>query len=148
MGAEQFQTYQYPNLDDIIPGCVNFRWREALLLPKWSMFVYPTLTVYQNIIKTARILDIVHNMFGHPVNVHCFWRPQVYNDAIGGAHLSSHIEGKACDFSVFTVDCDSVRAKLIPQMDRLDIRIEDRPGSNWVHLDWRQPGPEGRLFKP
>lgn len=139
------------NLDDFIPGCINFRWREALWLPTWAIYCFPTPEQQKNIIKVASVMDAIRNRFGKPIQVTSWLRPSRYNEwkfphGVGGAKASSHVEGKAVDFKVMTISCDEVRQELIPLLEHLNIRMEDLPGSNWVHIDCRSPGSEGKRF--
>jgi hypothetical protein len=62
--------------------------------------------------------------------------------------MSAHTLGMAVDFSVATLKADEVRELLKPELERLKIRMEDLPGSTWVHIDTREPGGSGRFFKP
>lgn len=74
---------------------------------------------------------------------------QNYNRLVGGAENSAHIGGLACDFTVSRITCDDVRHLLQDQLELLQLRMEKKPGSNWVHLDSRQPPPgQPRYFRP
>ncbi len=150
MSSIEQATIMYPALDDLIPYSQNFRWREVLLLHSWNIYAYPTAEVYQNIIRRTQTLEIVKNRFGgKPIVIHDFWRPELYNKVIGGAADSRHIIGDAVDFSIMTIDCDQVRNDLEPELERLGLRMEQRPGSNWVHIDGK-PVEDGhsRFFWP
>jgi hypothetical protein len=73
-----------------------------------------------------------------------------YNRFIGGATLSYHRLGMAVDFVVKNVSCDDIRTSLIEYgLETLDIRIEDMPKTNWVHIDRGNPAAHGgnRAFK-
>lgn len=141
-------------LDDLIDGSIYFRWREALWCPRWGVYVFPTPEQKQNIIKTAKVMDAIRNRLGKPIVVTSWLRPNKYNEwsfpyGVGGAKNSAHCEGKACDFQVVTMNCDEVRLLLLPLLPHLGIRMERLDGSNWVHIDIRNPGPEGnRYFYP
>ena len=76
-----------------------------------------------------------------------WWRPKKYNDLIGGAKKSWHITGGACDFTCFGISADKIREILEPYLDDLDLRMEDLPGSNWVHLDDKETD-GARFFRP
>jgi hypothetical protein len=150
MSAAESYKYMPVDLDQLIPYSANFRWREALFLREWGLYVYPTQTIYQNILKSAQMLEAIRGQCGNkPITVKSWYRPQAYNDEIGGRHLSSHLEAIAVDFSVATLTCDRVREILMPSLERLKMRMEDNPGSDWVHSDLRTPPPGGkRFFKP
>ncbi len=124
------------DLNDFIPYSHSFRWYEALLLRSWGVYAYPTEDVYKAIIKRTQSLEVIKNRFGgKPVMIHDFWRPELYNNAVNGAKDSRHILGDAVDFSIPTISCDQVRIELMPELERLGLRMENRPGSNWVHID-------------
>ena len=140
----------YSQLQEKIPG-TDILWHSALYLPRWDIYAIPTFSQEEEIIKTARCLssfckdkdiDIKNVIF------HSFLRPQVYNDIIGGSKMSGHITGHAVDFSVRGVPCDNIRAILVPELEARGLRCEKKPGSNWVHVDTKEPGPSGRYFKP
>lgn len=125
------------DLDDFIPGSVHFRWREALWLDTWKIYTWPDEIQYQNIIKTAKIMDAIRNRVGAPLIVTSWLRPFLYNKIIGGAPNSQHLQGLACDFKCYTISPYGLRDIIRPELDRLNIRMEkDTPG--WVHCDLAQ----------
>jgi hypothetical protein len=135
-----------------------FQWSEALYLPSWQVYHTPSQVEKDNIIKTAAVMDQIREFFGKPINIHVWCRPilnspghprhgQDYNQFINGAANSAHKVGLAVDFDVKGMSCDDVRAKLLPLLDKLNIRMEDLPGSSWVHIDLF-PVKSKRYFKP
>jgi hypothetical protein len=129
----------------------NFTWKDALWLPSWNRMatVEDGLTeqVKSELVNIFNKLEIVRGFLGNrPVFVHCAFRPKEYNKEIGGAPVSAHIEGKAIDYHVKGMSCDQVRKALVFHLDTLKIRMEDKPGSNWVHNDSRDS--KVRFFKP
>lgn len=142
------------NLDDKITGCEFFKWREALWLPQWNRAANEedglNDEILENIKVTAAWMDEIRKHFGKPIKIHCWLRPEKYNALVGGGKTSQHLLGKAVDFHVVGMSCDDVRKALIDagMLDSMKLRMEDLPGSNWVHLDDRAPGPSGRFFKP
>lgn len=142
------------NLSDLIPGCKHFTWKEALWLPQWNRAADDTDGVtdehLENIKNTAQWMDQIREYFGKPINVHCWLRPEKYNELVHGAKGSQHMIGHAVDFDVVGMSCDDARQKILDdgKLDEMGLRMEDMPGSNWVHLDDRAPGPGGRYFKP
>jgi Peptidase M15 len=141
------------DVNDFIPGSTFFRWCQALWLPKWGIYCYPTQEQAIEIIGTARVMDVIRNRVKKTVEVHSWLRPENYNTwpspyGVSGAKLSAHRLGMAVDFSVNTIPCDEVREMLKPELERLKIRMEDFPKSAWVHIDRRDPGGSGRFFKP
>jgi uncharacterized protein YcbK (DUF882 family) len=127
--------------------------QEALWLPSWSRLATEkdglNDKIRGNIVRTAKILDKIRTLFDSPLIVSSFYRPIVYNKEIGGAPLSYHREGLACDFNIQGKSADEVRAALKPYLTKFKIRMEDLPGSSWVHIDLGMPRSEqGRFFKP
>lgn len=140
-----------PNLvlDDLIPGCEHFIWREVLYLKQWRICVYPEQKEVYNLISIVQKLDWIRKYFNSPIKVTSGLRPKIYNQIIGGAFASAHMTGEALDFQVKDKTADQVRASLIPLLKRLEIRMEDLPGSNWVHIDLKLVGKhQARFFKP
>lgn len=127
------------DVNDLIPGCSNFRWREALYLPSWKIYCYPTELEAQKIISfTSRVVQPLRNRIGKPFNIHCWLRPEIYNAFIKGSKESWHKTGGAIDFNVVTMSCDEVRDFLRPRLAEYGIRMEesgDERDDAWVHVD-------------
>jgi len=142
------------DINDRIPGSVNFKWAEALWLPCWQIYCYPSDAQAQEIIRLAQVMDSVRNRCGaKPVNVTSWLRPLNYNQwptpyGVSGAKQSAHCLGQAVDFTIATKTSNEVREILRPELERLKIRMENLPGSHWVHIDRREPGGGGRYFIP
>ena len=134
-------------LEDNIPGCANFKWKEALFLPKWGSYAKPSLEEIENISKTAYKMEVIRAVLNCPLRVTSWLRPKDYNKAVDGARRSKHLEGLAVDFQPLDMDCDKAREILLPLLPGLEIRMEDRPGSNWVHIDLGEVI-HNRFFKP
>ena len=129
-----------------------FLWKEALWLSTWNRLGEEKDGLSDSIRANLTILfnkmDKIRDLAGLPIVVHCAWRPKEYNTQIGGATNSAHIQGMACDFSARSMICDDLRKLILPHLEKWNLRMEDNPGSNWVHIDYRQVGPGGRFFKP
>lgn len=137
---------------------VNFKVKEALLLPSWNILHVPSEEEKSNIIKAAQMMEIIREYLGNPIHINCWIRPQItncpgsksngkdYNKFVGGARNSAHIEGLACDFTVSRMTCDDVRHTLEPKLEEFKIRMENKPGSGWIHCDSRDLLPGGRRF--
>lgn len=106
----------------------------------------------KNIAELAQRLDKVREFFNAPITVTSGLRVSSYNKEIGGATQSMHMMGGAADIIVKGYDggkgCDKARLELTPFLESFDLRMEDLPGANWIHLDTRKPGHSGRYFKP
>lgn len=130
-----------------------FTVKEALFLPTWNRLANEedglNDKVKVSLIKTFAILDKVRELFNKPVIVHVAYRPAPYNALVKGAKRSAHIFGLAVDFHVAGISCDEARRILASKLEEFKIRMEDLPGSSWVHIDTRvvyRGCP--RLFKP
>lgn len=140
------------NLSDRIANSIAFKWYEALWCEKWGIYAFPESDeVHSNIEKTARTMDKIRNIVGLPIRVTSWYRPKNYNQwggayGVGGAKTSVHMQGLAVDFQVTTKTADQIRALLLPELESLNIRMENLPSSSWVHIDLREPGGGGRFF--
>lgn len=136
-------------LESPIDGSQYFRWAEALWLPKWRIHAFPTREQIENIREMARVMDLIRELLGSkPIKIHSWLRPDKYNELVGGAIQSMHRLGGAVDFSPSAISCDEARSRLEPKLHELKIRMEDNPGSSWVHVDIREPLAGKRFFLP
>lgn len=137
-----------------------FTVNEATYLPSWGISHIPSEQEKIEIVKLAKIMDIIRERLGKPIVVHCWIRPvsvncpghekhgQNYNLFVGSkSRRSGHIFGKAIDFHVTgETDFPALRKKIEPWLKPLGIRMEDNQG-NWVHIDTLPVGYK-RFFKP
>lgn len=126
---------------------------EAIYLPKWKRLATEdelTDITKGNLVQLFAKLDIIREFFGAPIIIHCAFRPGPYNKLVGGALNSTHMFGMAADFHVrIAYDCDKQREMLLPMLAELKLRMENLPGSDWIHVDTRKPSDETRrFFKP
>ncbi len=137
------------NISDQIDG-TNFRWSEALWLPKWELYTYPKADIVNNIKSTAKKLQLVRNHYNKPIRVTSWYRPEIYNQLIKGAPNSYHVKGLAVDFEVDGISCDQVRKDLEHRLGGWSIRMENLPNSAWIHLDLGNPADHysSRFFRP
>jgi hypothetical protein len=141
----------------------HFTVHDATYLPTWGVYHTPSSIERAAILDLCVRLETVRALFGSPINVDCMIRPNKancpdspahhgndYNAAIGStAKHSAHIYGQACDFVISGYSCDFVRATLVGRLADLGLRMENKPGSSWVHLDTFNPSVSGgqRFFK-
>lgn len=128
-----------------------FIWGEALWCRNWQSHVIPSAEVERHIMETARRMDLIRNFFGVPLRVTSWLRPPAYNVLVRGAERSRHLTGQACDFIVYDVSADVARARLLPHLGDFNIRMENLPGSDWIHIDTactENMPPALRYFKP
>lgn len=127
----------------------NFKWREALYLPRWNIHAFPLSQMHrENIIDTCEVLEQIRDILNSPLKVTSFYRPRKYNQEIGGALESLHIQGLACDFIPTKVPIQNAKLAIKEFLEQLDCRMEDNGLGGWIHIDLGQPGFSGRLFKP
>ena len=136
----------------------HFTVKEALWLPSWQVMHIPSEGEKTNILKQAAKMDLIREFLNVPINIHCWLRPilnnpssshhgQDYNALVKGAKNSAHKIGLATDYDAKGLNCDDVRAKLVPKLDEWQIRMEKMPGGNWVHND-SAPVIASRYFNP
>ena len=125
---------------------------ECIYLPSWKCCHIPNIEEQNNILQMALKLDQVREILNKPINIHCFIRPKIvnspasiyhkkdYNKFVGGAKNSAHILGKGVDFDAGE-NCDKTRETLLLYLEKLQLRMENKKFSSWVHLgnDWK-PG--------
>jgi len=125
-----------------------FTWKEVLHLREWNIYAVPTEKDWLNLKALCNRADIVRKMIGSPMEVTSCYRPPAYNRHIGGAYQSWHRYGMAMDFRVPGQLCDDIRNFLKPHLEDIQIRVENLPGSAWVHFDIAPPSISGRFFTP
>lgn len=140
-----------------------FTVHEATYLPSWRIYHTPSEEEKAEIIKLAKIMDILREKIGKPFIVHVWIRPKSvncptseyhgkdYNLFIGSKSTKSgHIFGQAIDFHVSGFagpkGCNQIRSRILPYLNELEIRMEDIDGG-WVHIDTKPKG-FARFFKP
>ena len=98
----------------------------------------PSPAVQVTLGATAKAMDEVRQLLGHPVRVLSGYRCPRLNTAVGGAKTSAHLTGNALDFicpqfgtvrQVF----DAIRASGL-QFDQLIIERPDSVNGGWVHI--------------
>lgn len=134
-------------LEEKIPGAPHFKWKEALWLGRLQSYVVPGKAIEKSIIKTAKKMESIRELIDKPIKVTSWYRPPTYNAMIKGALNSYHTKGLAVDFYVSGMKSDKVRELIFPHLTRFNIRMEDMPGSNWVHIDLGEVVNQ-RFFKP
>lgn len=165
--------------DPSCPISDYFTVKEALWLPMCRCLHIPSKKEAKTIFQFAKKMDKVRQFIGQPIRVHVWIRPpsinqpgnphhgkdynrMVYEKYVWGPKGlskeemdklsppdSPHKYGNAVDFHVKNQATDITKRKLLPELDKMRIRMEDQGwGRSWVHLDDRKPGPSGRFFKP
>lgn len=139
------------DLNDNIGDSKFFAWREALFLPQWDVYAFPKdVNIMENIIKTAKKMDKIRELFNRPVTITSWYRPARYNKLIGGASQSAHISGLGCDFMVQNMKSADARKALFNDLSKIDIRMESL-NTPHVHIDLKctpEMDNNKRYFKP
>lgn len=137
----------------------HFKVKDCLNLPTWGRLANEADglndDIKHNLVNTCAKMEGIRSFLGDKsINVHCMYRPPIYNKLIGGASHSAHLIGDGCDFNIIGLSdnagCDSTRLSLLPKLEEFGIRMEDvsdKPQRNWVHIDLLPPIPH-RYFKP
>lgn len=146
----------------------HFTVRHAIWLQKWSRLALED--ELDSCAKTALVnlftkMDKVVDQLGR-VYVHSAFRPRGYNAIVGGAKQSAHMAREvviskvptllaAVDFHVDMPNklpgsdsCDAARKALLPNLKYFGLRMENNPGSDWVHMDTRPPTNGQHYFLP
>lgn len=131
-----------------------FTLHEALYLPSWSREANASDGLNDNVMANLKEvfsrIDSLREFFNSPIIVHVAYRPEAYNKLIGGAEHSAHLLGKAVDFHVQGLDCESARQNILNNglLDKLNLRMEDNgEKATWLHVD-TAPVVHSRFFKP
>lgn len=124
---------------------------QCLFLPSWHRMANEldglNLEIKANLVRLCNKLDVVQTILGSPLKVTSMYRPPDYSPTVGGSSTDVHTKGMACDFYVEGLTIDSIKERLVPLLEGLDMRMEQGTDT-WIHLDIRAPGPSGRNFKP
>jgi hypothetical protein len=134
----------------------HFTWHELILCPQWGREATEkdglNDEILQELLETAKVMDTVRDYFNASINVHCCFRPELYNQLVKGARNSAHKFGMAIDFDVSGFSCKDAIQKILNdgKLEEWNMRMENN-GSNptWIHLDRREVLPGGhRYFIP
>ena len=151
------------NLDDFVTDAQHFKWREVLYLPSWKIYHTPSDQEIQNLISLITKVDVIHDYFDAPFNVHCALRPSSvncpgslyhgkdYNHFVGGAAHSTHIVGLAIDFDVVGKSVDDVMIQAKAQLNNWQLSWEQNgsaSGRNWCHAQDKQVDGIWKIFIP
>lgn len=147
-GNKLQQEFSIIKLDQNVKGCRHFKWSELVYLKVIDSYVIPSEKIKNELIITAQILEKIRKAVGiRPIEITSCYRPPLYNKHIGGVKRSQHLLGKAADFKVKGMNADKVRLLLEPHLEDFGIRMENYPGSSWIHID-RKEVKKNRYFKP
>lgn len=137
-----------------------FCYKHALFLPSWDRYAEEkdglTDQVLDRLTHLFLKLDLVQDFLGAPLIIHVAYRPQAYNQKIGGAKDSAHMALRdleaAADFHPQKMGILAAQKRIYQEkkLEEWGMRMENLGNQpNWIHLDTRIPLPGGkRFFKP
>jgi hypothetical protein len=143
-------------LDWSNPECMvskYFSVNNCLLLHSWNRLATTEDGYDPNqLIALCVKLDQVREILGVPMNVHCMFRSKEYNieqKILLPTGNDVHAMSLAVDFDAGpSLTTDEVKAKLLPMLEELGIRMENNGArSSWIHVDIH-PVIHNRFFKP
>jgi hypothetical protein len=130
---------------------IHFTVNDCLMLHSWNELATENDGAdFDKLILLCQKLEEIRNYLSCPMNIHCIFRSQEYNQHQSIKPIADvHSMSLACDFDCHpNLSCDEVKAKLLPELENLNIRMEDNgPGASWVHIDLH-PVIHNRFFKP
>lgn len=126
--------------------------------PGYGLNTDPPEEYWENIAQTARMLQAIRERFRAPIRLHSVYRSPAYNEAIGGARASYHMQGLAADFIVVGHAPEDVAATVRDLRDaghwrggvgNYDTFVHsDCRGTN-IDFDYRNgPRPAGQIIGP
>lgn len=137
------------------PNCRVSDWftvKECLWLPTWGRLANENDglndSVKNSLYALCSKLDHIREFFLCPMIVDCMYRPPSYSKLVGGFETDVHTMGEAADFKVGGIYTEDAKKLLEPSLEALGVRMEDNPGSDYIHIDIHSPGLTGRYFKP
>lgn len=128
----------------------HFSVEDCLLLHTWNRLATEEDGVdFDKLTALCEKLEEVRTLLGCPMNVHCMFRSESYNQSQSISPAKDvHSMNLACDFDCSgNLTIQEVKDKLEPELEKLGIRME-KGTTTWVHIDLRAPGPSGRYFTP
>lgn len=98
---------------------------------------------------TSKLMNLLNDFregYGKPMIVLSGARCEAHNRAVGGAKVSAHVEGRACDFERTP---SLLHFCTEANLEKYDLYMEDPAYTvDWIHLTDRPPASGKRVFKP
>jgi hypothetical protein len=89
--------------------------------------------IEENILKSAKFLQLVRDKLGKPIRVLSCYRSPAVNKAVGGSKTSAHMKGLAVDIQVDGMS-NKALAEFIRDNFEYDQIILEFPPNGWVHV--------------
>jgi len=131
------------NLNDKIPGAINFQYREFIRSDtaiRKGINNTPNEEQWQNIERLAvKILQPIREEFGC-IRITSGFRSKELNVAIGGSETSNHCLGEAGDIEPILTDVSllDIVVFVYNELYYRNMIAEYIPNDGWVHIDYRQ----------
>lgn len=119
----------------------------------------PSPEVMTTIIATAKQMDVVRELLGHPVYVSSWYRSEAVNDIVGGSASSAHMKGCAVDFVCPRFGsprkiAEKLKHELVIPFDQIIVEFPNSPTGGWVHISFDKKArqqvletTDGRVYK-
>ena len=120
-------------------GVEHFQARELTRLSQWGTRDLPPTDIWADIAPALRIADAARSALDEPVRVVSGWRPEAYNEEIGGSPTSEHTRFRALDLQ--PVDGDqmerfrSIVAGIVDHARRVGVDARVIHYDTFVHVD-------------
>lgn len=143
-----------PEIDWTNPECLvtpHFKVKDAIMLHAWNRLANDqdglTDDGRDKLVALCNVMEQVRVYLGCPINVHCIFRSEKYNQEVVKAIPNDvHAQFLAIDFDCSpTMTIEETKEKMEQVLERFGMRME-KGTTTWVHLDLRAPGPSGRYF--
>lgn len=102
---------------------------------------YPVKWVETRLKPLCVDLEVIRDFFGGvPVKINSGFRTKSYNQKVGGAEKSQHLEGKAADIVVSGIDAREAYSYILKLINDGDLKKIRAVGSysTFVHVDIRE----------
>ena len=132
---------QYWSGQPVSAKAKSLTWREALHFSGASYRKPENAVVVNNIIRICEEAQKVRDMYGKPLRCHSLYRDPETNRRVGGARLSTHVQGRAIDFSIPGVPVIEIYNRLNPSWPG---GLAYSTSMGFVHLDTRHLSGGGR----
>lgn len=98
----------------------------------------PGATDLANLKRVAAVMEMVRAILGEPIRVDSGYRSPLVNASVGGASMSAHCRGLACDFvcPAFGTPAEVALAILRSEIDYDQLILE----YGWVHIGLAEEG--------
>ena len=96
----------------------------------------PPQNLWHNIIPTVTIADCIRKLWGAPIYVTSAWRPDWYNELVGGSPTSEHKKFRAMDIHVEDMDAFYPVAKAVVEAARArGLNVGLLRYESFIHID-------------